>query len=267
MKPTPSQIGPESADQPLADLSRQHLPPSPGSAAYDAASCPGVVRRHKRQLAAQEKRLKRASAENARRLFRDDLVARLWHAAAAGDSRVDPRVREHFGRCVQACLANEAVSSYLANGLTGWSEATLRTNPIIRVEFGHAFVLGRLGESLSAARSKTWGEFLSIQPLDPRDPIYPLRVVYAFKETAPYQKRFEQRGRLRRMLGKQYAPLVLRALRSTKGEFTRGLTEDEAARIRARTGLGPGRFWRAAKGREFLNWPEPPRQLTLFDID
>ena len=176
-------------------------------------------------------------------------------------------MQEHFGRCVEACLANEAVSSYLANGLTGWSEASLRSSPIVRVEFGHAFVLGRLGESLSTARSKAWGEFLSIQPLDPRDPIDPLRVVYAFKETAPYQRRFEQRGRLRRMLGKQYAPLVLRALRSTKGEFIRGLTEDESARVRARTGLGPGRFWRAAKGKEFINWPEPPRQLTLFDMD
>jgi hypothetical protein len=206
-------------------------------------------------------------AENAKRLSRDGLVARLWHAAAAGGPEVAPRVREHFGRCVEACLANEAVASYLANGLTAWSDATLRGNPIIRVEFGHAFVLGRLGESLSAARSKAWGEFLSIQPLDPRDPVDPMRVVYAFKETAPYQRRFEQRGRLRRLLGKQYSPLVLRALRSTKGEFTRGLTEDETARIRARTGLRPGRFWRAAKGKEFINWPQPPRQLTLFDVD
>jgi hypothetical protein len=176
-------------------------------------------------------------------------------------------VQEHFSRCVEACLANEAVSSYLANGLTGWSETSLRSSPIIRVEFGHAFVLGRLGESLSAARSKSWGDFISIQPLDPRDPIDPVRVVYAFKETAPYQRRFVQRTRLRRMLGKEYAPLVLKALRSGKKEFVGGLSEDERARVRARTGLEPGRFWRAAKGREFFNWPESPRQLTLFDMD
>src|SRR3954447_7955224 len=242
MEPTPSPVGPESADQSLADLSWQHLPPSPTPATYDTASSADVARRHKRQVAARKKRSQRASAENARRLSRDDLVARLWHAAAAGDPHVAPRVQEHFGRCVEACLANEAVSWYLANGLTGWSEVSLKTSPIVRVEFDHAFVLGRLGESLSAARSKAWGEFRSIQPLDPRDPIDPMRVVYAFKETAPYQRRFEQRGRLRRMLGKHYAPLVLRALRSTKGEFTRGLTEDESARVRARTGLGPGRF-------------------------
>jgi hypothetical protein len=43
-------------------------------------------------------------------------------------------------------------------------------------------------------------------------------------------------------LGKEYAPLVLRALRSGKKEFTGELTEDEATRIRARTGLEPGRF-------------------------
>jgi hypothetical protein len=69
------------------------------------------------------------------------------------------------------------------------------------------------------------------------------------------------------MLGKDYAPLVIRALRSGKKEFLGELTEDQAARIRARTGLGPGRFWRVAKGREYINWPEPPRQMTLFDLD
>src|SRR3954462_5063770 len=135
MEPTPSHIGPERDDQSLADFSRQHLPQSPGpgvprSADYDTASSPEVVRRHERQVAAQEKRSKRASAENAKRLSRDGLVARLWHAAAAGGPQVAPRVQEHFARCVEACLANEAVSSYLANGLTGWSETTLRVNPI-----------------------------------------------------------------------------------------------------------------------------------------
>jgi hypothetical protein len=69
------------------------------------------------------------------------------------------------------------------------------------------------------------------------------------------------------MLGKEYAPLVLQALRSGKQEFLSGLTEDQAARIRAHTGVDPGRFWRAAKGRQLINWTEPPRQLTLFDVE
>jgi hypothetical protein len=66
------------------------------------------------------------------------------------------------------------------------------------------------------------------------------------------------------MLGKEYARLVPQAMSSGKVKFVAGLSEDEAARVRARTGLDPGRFWRAAKGREFIAWPESPRQLTLF---
>jgi hypothetical protein len=69
------------------------------------------------------------------------------------------------------------------------------------------------------------------------------------------------------MLGKEYAGLVPRGMGSGKAEFLAGLSEDEAARVRARTGLKPGRFWRAAKGRELIDWPTSPRQLTLFDDD
>jgi hypothetical protein len=137
----------------------------------------------------------------------------------------------------------------------------------VRVEFEHAFVLGRLGESLCAARHKAWGDFLGVRPLEVKDPVHPSRIVYAFKAAAPYQRRFEQRGRLRRMLGKEYALLVPRAMGTGKAEFLASLSEDEAARVRARTGLEPGRFWRAVKGRELIRWPQSPRQLTLFDLD
>ena len=91
MEPTPSHIGPVPADRPLADLSRQHLPPTPDpaasrSAAYDTAPGPDVVRRHERRVAAQEERSRRDSDENAKRLSRDGLVARLWHTAAEDET-------------------------------------------------------------------------------------------------------------------------------------------------------------------------------------
>ena len=117
------------------------------------------------------------------------LLARVWHAAAVDVLRVTHRVREDFRQCVEACLANEAVVSYLAGRSPGWSEASLRASPVVRVEFDRAFLLGRLGESLAAAR----GEFLGVRPLDPHDPLDPVRVVCTFKESSPYQKRFEQR--------------------------------------------------------------------------
>jgi hypothetical protein len=31
--------------------------------------------------------------------------------------------------------------------------------------------------------------------------------------------------------------------------------------------MDPGRFWRVAKGKEFLELPIPPRQLLLFGLD
>jgi hypothetical protein len=69
------------------------------------------------------------------------------------------------------------------------------------------------------------------------------------------------------MLGKEYAGLVPRAMGSGKANFLAGLSEDEAARVQARTGLEPVRLWRAAKGRELIDWPTSPRRLTLFDVD
>jgi hypothetical protein len=96
---------------------------------------------------------------------------------------------------VAACLANESVRFYLGNGSPGWSSPSLEANPIVRVEFEHAFVLGRLGESLCSARHKAWGKLLGVRPLEAQDPVHPCRVIYAFKEAAPYQRRFEQRKR------------------------------------------------------------------------
>jgi hypothetical protein len=262
----------QSHDHAEADLARVRLPAAPGAdqsggTGYDAASRPEIILRHARLVAARDKRARRAAGETAEKRFRDGLVARLWYDAATGNPRVAPSVRQHFTRCVEACLDNECIKSYLADGRTGWCRESLQMFPVVRVEFEHAFVLGQLGESLSIARQKAWGGFLGVRPLDPHDPIDPLRAVFAFKDSAAYQQRFEQRGRLRRMLGKCYAPLVLKAFRSGKAEFLAGLTEDEAARIRARTGLEPGRFWRAAKGKEFIAWPKAHRQLMLFDND
>ncbi len=264
MTHAPGQQQDKAREQPAANLKRERLPASPD---YEAASCPEVIRRHARLVAARDKRSRRAASETTAKLSRDGLMAGLWHDASLGASWVAPAVREHFARCVAACLANERVKFYLDDHSPGWSRSSLEVSPVVRVEFEHAFVLGRLGESLSAARHKAWGAFLGVRPLEAGDPVHPCRVAYAFKADAPYQKRFEQRRRLRRMLGKEYAGLVPRAMGSGKAEFLAGLSEDEAARVRARTGLKPGRFWRAAKGRELIDWPTSPRQLTLFDVD
>ena len=200
-----------------------------GGTGYDTASRPEVILRHARLVAARDKRARRAAEEVAEKRFHDGLVARLWYDASLASPRVAPSVRQHFLRCVEACLANECIKSYLADGRTGWCLESLQIYPVVQVEFEHAFVLGQVGESLSIARQNVWGDFLGVRPLHPHYPIDPLRVMFAFKDSAAYQKRFEQRGRLRRMLRKHYAPFVLRALRSGKGEFLSGLTEDATA--------------------------------------
>jgi hypothetical protein len=52
---------------------------------------------------------------------------------------------------------------------------------------------------------------------------------------------------------------------STKKEFlTHWLTEAGAYFIRRRLKLDPARFWRVAKGKEFIDLPPPPVQLRLF---
>ncbi len=111
MEPTPSQEGERSPGRPGSDLSREGLPrppepAEPRGAGDDAASSPAVARGPARRLATREKRSRRAAGNRAERLSRDGVLARLWHAAAADDPRVAPRVREHFRRCVRACLAN-----------------------------------------------------------------------------------------------------------------------------------------------------------------
>src|SRR5262245_42359071 len=136
-----------------ADLSRQRLPMPPGAdqsrwAGYETASSPEVIRRHARLVAASDKRARRAAGEAAENRFRDAVVARLWYDAAIGAPGIAPSVREHFTRCVEACLANECVQSFLAAGRTGWCRESLEARPVVRVEFQHALVLGQLGGSL-----------------------------------------------------------------------------------------------------------------------
>lgn len=58
---------------------------------------------------------------------------------------------------------------------------------------------------------------------------------------------------------------MAKASRSTKNDFLRTLTADALHVIRWRLKLDPGRFWRVAKGKEFIEIPKPRRQPTLFD--
>ncbi len=167
-----------------------------------------------------------------------------------------------------AALANLDVREFLADPELGrvWTEEALRRCPVCRNEWEYVTVIATTGEAHAAARHKNWGRFLGVRPLARDDPVHPYRILYCYTAASPYNRRVEQRRALKRILGRGYRPLVTRASRSTKRDFLKGLTPDQTRVIRLCFRIDPGRFWRAAKGREFLDLPRPPRQLTLFDI-
>lgn len=172
---------------------------------------------------------------------------------------------------VQAALANKDIQAYLADPRWSgvWTVEGITRHPTVRVVFEHAEVIGGSGESLAAARHKNFGRFLGIQPLRPDDPVHPCRILFVYKATNAFSRRVEQRRALKRILGRQHRALVTKASRSTKRDFLKlDLTSDGVKAIARRLRLDPGRFWRVAKGREFLDLPSPPRQLLLFeDLD
>jgi hypothetical protein len=169
---------------------------------------------------------------------------------------------------VDAALANRDIQRYLADPKWAqiWTAQGITRHPTVRVEFEQATVIGGIGESLAAAKHKHFGPLLGIEPLGPDDPVHPTRILFIYKATYPYNRRVEQRRWLKRLLGKEHRSQVTSAARSTKHLFlTHYLTDSGVRAIRRRLKMDPGRFWRLAKGKEFLDLPAPPRQLLLFD--
>jgi hypothetical protein len=179
----------------------------------------------------------------------------------------DPPAATSREALAEAALANLDIRDFLADPKLGrvWTEEAIRRCPPCRNEWEYVTVIATTGEAHSAAKHKSWGRFLGVLPLARDDPVHPYRILYCYKSASPYNRRVEQRRELKRILGKGYRTLVTRASRSTKKDFLRTLTAYEVHAIRLRLNLDPGRFWRVAKGKEFVEFPKPPRQPTLFD--
>lgn len=92
-------------------------------------------------------------------------------------------------------------------------------------------------------------------PLEPEDEFYPERITYQFRENSLHNRRFEQRRRLKGLLGRSYRRLVEHATSRhiSKTTFLRDLQEDETHRIRRVLAVEPGEFWRACRGKLFLD--------------
>ncbi len=163
------------------------------------------------------------------------------------------RIAKHL---VEACLANWCTQDYIADpALPHYTEATVRVSPIVRVEYEQAIALGDLGSCLSATASKRWGDGPWVMPLEADDTFFADRVTYVYRTNSLYNRRFEQRRRLKELLGRQHRPLVETAKRETKTLFLRFLTEHQAGVIRRILGVEPDAFWRACQGRAWLDLP------------
>lgn len=164
---------------------------------------------------------------------------------------------------VSACLRNHRVQELIScNEL---SERTLRSCPIVRVEFEQAIAIGGIGETLDATKTKHWGAGPWIMPLQPDDEFYSGFITYLYRPNSLYNRRFEQRKRMKELLG-PHRKLVGEAKQSRKSQFLKLLCSDQTNAIRRCLKVEPDQFWRAAQGKLFLDLPKRSVQLT-FDFE
>jgi len=163
---------------------------------------------------------------------------------------------------VDACLSNECVQEYAEDSeLPLFKIEDLQIHPIVRIEYEQAIAIGGIGETLRATKSKHWGDGPYILPLQQEDWLFSERITYIYRANSLYNRRFEQRKRMKELLGKKHRPLVETAKRSTKKIFLKFLTDEQAKAIKRIIDIEPGIFWRMAKGRAFH--PLPPREVQL----
>ena len=164
---------------------------------------------------------------------------------------------------VEAALRNRCVQQLISDPSLPYSETSIRRSPPVRVEFEQAVAIGDIGSCLQATRSKHWGDGPFIVPLLPDDPVDPWRILYLYRSGSIPNRRFEQRMRMKELLGKRYRALVGEAKHFTKELFLAQLRADEAHAIQRLLSTDPGTFWRAAQGKCFLPLPPRERQLAL----
>ena len=175
------------------------------------------------------------------------------------------RAAQYAKILLDAALANKCIRAFIADSALPHSEESEQRNPTVRIDFEQAFAVAGIGEGINATRNKSWGDGPYILPLEPDDPVDPFHIIYVFKEGSLYNRRFEQRRRMKELLGRHHRSLVEAAKykRTTKAMFLQQLTEEQAGDIRRIFGIEPGVFWRACRGKVFLDLPPRMVQLEL----
>ena len=177
------------------------------------------------------------------------------------DGESDPEFRARAERTariatvlIAACLTNRCMRSYIDDPSSPYTAESVVRNPTVRVEYEQAIAIGGIGECLAATKSKNWGAGPSVMPLEIDDWFYPDRITYLFRPNSLYNRRFHQRRRMKKLLGR-HRSLVEEAKASTKELFLKHLTSEQRTAIHRIFHVGPGMFWRAAKGTTFLSLP------------
>ena len=154
---------------------------------------------------------------------------------------------------IDAALANHCVQQMISDSTLPYSIDAIRRSPIVRIEYEEAY----------ATRNKHWGDGPYIHPLWPDDPVDPVHILYVFKEGSRYNRCYEQRWRLKELLGKRYRPLVERAKYQghSQAAFLDSLRHDERQAIERILKITPKTFWRACRGKLLLTLP--PRLVQL----
>lgn len=205
-----------------------------------------------------------------------DRSSLVWYCRRVRDLRLPGEADEAFqsragraariGRAlIDGCLGNHRIQQLLAAGEL--REEECRRNPTVRIEYEQAVAIGGIGETLEATKSKHWGAGPSIMPLEPDDDFFTDRITYLFRDNSLYNRRFLQRKRLKELLGKRFRPLVgaAQSRYATKQIFLRTITEEQSQAIRTILHIELGDFWRACKGKLFLDLPPRIVQLELFE--
>lgn len=186
----------------------------------------------------------------------------------------DAEFRQRVERTVQiakilvdAALGNACIQNFIADNKLPYTLESVRSSPTVRIEYEQAIAIGEIGTCLRATQNKHWGAGPQVLPLLPDDPVDPMRILYLFKPESLYNRRFEQRMRMKELLGRSHRKLVGEAKYYTKSMFLSRISAFQAAMIRRIFEIEPGVFWRAAKGRLFLELPPRAVQLDLLFED
>ena len=156
---------------------------------------------------------------------------------------------------VESCLRNKDIQRLIADPGDPHTEESLRCSPIVRIDYEQAMAIATIGSGLAATKHKNWGEGPFILPLEPDDPVDGSRIIYAFKPNSLYNRRFHQRRRMKRLLGRQHRKLVEEAKRVTQGRFLEELNEAQRHVIERIFKVDCKEFWRACRGKTFLDLP------------